>query len=217
VAIWAVAGSILLGIGIMLGLVAAGPGVLPIDADLLRAVQQPASDALDRVAWVVSRVGDGFPAMALLALIAVALLTLRGRNDLALYVGVAAALRALNPALKWLAGSARPPGDLIAAIEQTRGLGWPSGHAFGAALFYGAVAVVAPAVVANRVTAYAFQAIFVTMILLTAWARVRLGVHWPSDVVGGVLLGAGLVCLLRAAQLLLHERGTRSASELPTA
>ena len=217
VAAWAVAGTTLVAIGSGLGLVVAGPGVLPMDADLMGAVQQPASDALDRAAWVVSRISDGFPAMALLALIAVALLTLRGRGDLAIFVGAAAALRGLNPFLKWLAGSARPPADIVAAIEQADGLGFPSGHAFGAALFYGAIAAVAPAVAPNRAVAYALQATSTTMILLTAWARVRLGVHWPSDVAGGALLGAGLVCLLRAAQILLQGRGTRSASHLPTA
>ena len=44
------------------------------------------------------------------------------------------------------------------------------------------------------------------MIALIALSRVRLGAHWPSDVAGGLLIGVGLVCLLRAAALVWASR-----------
>jgi undecaprenyl-diphosphatase len=201
-----VAGLVLLVLGLLLGIAASGPGVLPGDLDLLRWVQQPRSEWLDHVAWDVSRIGDGWPAMTLLAIAAVGLLLFLGRRDLAFFIGLAAAMRAVGPTLKTLADSARPPTDLVMATEPSKGLGFPSGHALGAALFYGAIAVITPEAVHNRVAARVIQGVAVTMILLTAWARVRLGVHWPSDVMGAVLIGFGLVFLLRGAQLGWHER-----------
>jgi undecaprenyl-diphosphatase len=71
----------------------------------------------------------------------------------------------------------------------------------GAALFYGAILVIAPQVVANRPVARGIQVGAVVVMALIALSRVRLGVHWPSDVVGGLLFGLAIVCLLQAAFL----------------
>jgi len=139
--------------------------------------------------------------MVLLALLAAALLVFKGRRDLAVFVGLAAALRAVGPTLKNLAASPRPPSDLVAVLDEAAGSGYPSGHALGAALLYGAIAIVAPEVVPNRLLVRSIQAVAVVMIVLTSLSRVRLGVHWPTDIAGGVLIGAGLLCLLRAAAL----------------
>ena len=46
------------------------------------------------------------------------------------------------------------------------------------------------------------QAVAVVSVLGVGLTRVWLGVHWPSDVVGGWLLGALLVALA----VLVHER-----------
>ncbi len=203
---WLIAGLLLVCGGVALGVVAAGERVPALDLVITNAVQAPRGLALDELAWAVSRLGDGFPQMVVLAIVAVVLLAVRGRTDLALFVGVAAAIRALGPVLKDLGQSPRPPESLWAAIESADGFGYPSGHALGAALFFGAIAVAAPEVTRNRVISVTAQVLGGVMIVLTAWARVRLGVHWPSDVAGGVLFGLGTVCLLWALTLLVGDR-----------
>jgi undecaprenyl-diphosphatase len=124
-----------------------------------------------------------------------------GRRDLAVFLGVAAALRAVGPGLKALIASPRPPPETIAIMVQADGLGFPSGHAMGAALFYGTIVVIAPQVVANSLIVRVIQVAAAVMMILIALSRVRLGVHWPSDVVGGLLFGLGGVCLLQSAML----------------
>ncbi|MGH2615742.1 MAG: phosphatase PAP2 family protein, partial [Thermomicrobiales bacterium] len=188
--------------------VAAGAGTVPGDIALARAIQQPASPEIDAVARIASLIGDDFPAMVILALIGVALLISRGRRDLALFLAVATGLRAIGPGLKVLIGSPRPTLEAVAIVAQADGLGFPSGHALGAALFYGAIAVIAPQVVSNRVLARGIQAAAAIMMVLIALSRVRLGVHWPSDVAGGLLFGLGFVCLLQSA--LMGLWGTRT-------
>jgi undecaprenyl-diphosphatase len=203
---WLIAGLGLLLAAIVLTLVAAGEGIVPGDVAIARAIQQPPSSLLDVAARVVSDIGDEFPAMAIMALGGVALLVLRGRRELALLLALAAALRALGPMLKVLINSPRPTMDAVVVVAQADGLGFPSGHALGAALFYGAIAIIVPQVVKHRPLARVLQIIAVIAMLLIAWSRVRLGVHWPSDVAGGLLFGLSLVCLLRAAFLFLQAR-----------
>jgi len=176
-----------------LTVVAAGEGVVPGDIAIARVVQRPASAEIDALARYASVVGDDFPAMVGLGLVGVVLLTALGRRDLAVFLGAAAALRAVGPGLKSLIASPRPSADAVAIIVEADGLGFPSGHAMGAALFYGAITVIAPQVIANRFVARAIQLAAAVMMVLIAISRVRLGVHWPSDVVGGLLFGLAIV------------------------
>jgi membrane-associated phospholipid phosphatase len=201
VATWLIAGLLMLLAALGLAVVAAGERTVPGDIAIARAVQRPTSGAIDRAAEVVSLVGDDFPSMVVLALFAVGALILLGRRDLALFLGVAAALRVIGPVLKVLISSPRPSVEAVVIVADADGLGFPSGHALGAALFYGAIAIIAPQVVANRLLARGIQVGAVVIIVLIAWSRVRLGVHWPSDVVGGLAFGLAIVCLLQGAFL----------------
>ena len=198
---WLVVGLLILFAALALTVVAAGEGVVPGDIAIARAVQRPTSEAIDAAAAFLSLVGDDFPAMVGLGLVGVVILIAVGRRDLAVFLAVAAALRAIGPGLKTLIASPRPTSEAVAIVVQADGLGFPSGHAMGAALFYGAIAVIAPQVVVNDLVARGIQVGAVVMMVLIALSRVRLGVHWPSDVAGGLLFGLGIVCFLQAAML----------------
>jgi membrane-associated phospholipid phosphatase len=184
-----------------LAAIAAGEGIVPGDVAIARAVQRPVSPEIDTIARFASLVGNDFPSMVVLALIGIFILICLRRLDLALFLAVAVVLRTVGPVLKTLIASPRPTSDVITIIVHSQGLGFPSGHAMGAALFYGAIAIIAPQVVANRLLARGMQVGAVVTMALIALSRVRLGVHWPSDVVGGLLFGLAIVCLLQAAFL----------------
>jgi undecaprenyl-diphosphatase len=195
---WLLPGLVLLLAALALALAAAGEGTLPGDIAIARAVQRPVSAELDAVAVVFSLIGADFPAMVVFAIIGVGWLTFIGRRDLALFLGVAAALRAIGPVLKVLIASPRPSVEAVVIVAKADGLGFPSGHAMGAALFYGAIAMIAPQAVSDRLVARGIQVAACVVMALIALSRVRLGVHWPSDVVGGLLFGLGAVCLMQA-------------------
>ena len=84
-------------------------------------------------------------------------------------------------AVKHLVGRTRPRGSAM---------GFPSGHMTGAASF--AVIAIYFAVKErwNRVTRLGLTVVVAVMVVLVGLARIVLHAHWPSDVLGGLLLGA---------------------------
>lgn len=65
------------------------------------------------------------------------------------------------------------------------GFSFPSGHALAAATFYPLMAWVT-----LRLRGVAFAAVGVGLALFVGFGRLYLGVHWPSDVLAGWLIGA---------------------------
>jgi membrane-associated phospholipid phosphatase len=74
------------------------------------------------------------------------------------------------------------------------GYSFPSGHAAGAASVYLPLALLL--LLSSRRPAVSRSAVFVagTVCVLVSISRVVLGVHYPSDVIAGVALGAALSC-----------------------
>lgn len=99
--------------------------------------------------------------------------------------------------LKPLLARPRPPGagELI-GIAPSYSL--PSGHAANAAAVFTGIALVASVIWWRRAQRRAIWAVAVAATLLVGASRVWLGVHWPSDVVAGWLVGAGWALLLAA-------------------
>jgi membrane-associated phospholipid phosphatase len=83
----------------------------------------------------------------------------------------------------------RPPESVMRIAED--GNGFPSGHATGAAAFYGGLAALLN--VSDRQRRYLAAG---GMVALVAATRLLLGVHYLVDVVAGVALGAAFVWVL---------------------
>lgn len=101
--------------------------------------------------------------------------------------GAALAMTAIlsNIASDVLKGAfARPRPDIVPHLDFVNSLSFPSGHATNAAAVYFLFAMLVPA--ARRIGWLIGAAI---LTIATGWSRVALGVHWPSDVIGGWLLG----------------------------
>ena len=114
-------------------------------------------------------------------------LVLRRRWRLAAYLLVAGAgALVLDPVLKDLVGRLRPV--VADPIAYGNGDSFPSGHALGSIVCYGALFLVfLPA--ARGAWRRVFTAVIVTLIAAIGISRLLLGVHYVSDVLGAWALG----------------------------
>ncbi|MFI2650261.1 phosphatase PAP2 family protein [Micromonospora fulviviridis] len=148
----------------------------------------------------------GRPVLIWLITIAVVGLLIRRQSRLAVYLiitGVGGLI--LDPSLKALVGRLRPVVDV--PVASAPGNSFPSGHALGSFVAYGALLLVFLPAVAPRWRKPAI-AIAAVLVLLVGLTRIALGVHFVSDVLGGWLLGAAwLGVTAYAFRLWRRERG----------
>jgi membrane-associated phospholipid phosphatase len=122
----------------------------------------------------------------ILSLIVLGALFFTGRRAAALwFAGVEIGGTLLNLILKQIFAAPRP--DLLPHLDIVHSYSFPSGHAAGNMMFFGALAILA----GQRWTYGAGGA----MIALIGASRVWLGVHWPSDVMAGWVEGLGWLML----------------------
>lgn len=101
----------------------------------------------------------------------------------------------------------RPTADLVNVLKPETGYSFPSGHA----VFYTWLAVMLAASIAPRISPRLRPPLWwaaALLALLGCTGRVWAGVHWPSDVLGGLLLGLAWSALV----LWLPERWLPSPS-----
>ncbi len=161
--------------------------------------------------WLEESVRDltALGGTTLLTLVTVAVLVyllLIGKKLTAFMVFVSVAGgTALSSALKW--GIGRPRPDLVPHGMEVYTASFPSGHSTMSAVVYLTLgALLARSQPQQRVKVFLLvMAASVTVIV--GISRIYLGVHWPTDVLGGWALGAGWACLCWLVLLWMQERG----------
>ncbi len=83
----------------------------------------------------------------------------------------------------------RPRPDLFDPLAHAIGYSFPSGHSALSAAFFGSVAGLAAASATRGRDAAAYLAAGLMAVFLVGFSRVALGVHWPTDVLGGWTIG----------------------------
>ena len=126
--------------------------------------------------------------------VAVVLLVRRDRATAIFLVVTTVTGALLNLGLKLLFARARP--DLASAIAAARWFSFPSGHAMGSFITYGALAYIVLRQHWPWRARSACLALAGTMAGLVGLSRVYLGVHWTSDIAGA--WSAGTVWLATA-------------------
>lgn len=177
------------------------PGDVAVERLVQRAPQPPARWLADFGNWI----GSSRFFVVIAVVLAIALLVKRLPWEAALLVGATIA-RTLNGGLKAIIDSPRPTPDLVRVTEHAHGMGFPSGHAMGSMLGYGAIVLIAARTIEHRAARRAVQALSVGLILLVGFGRIYVGAHWPSDVLGGYLWGVLLLAGIAAFVDLARRR-----------
>ncbi|QIP87773.1 phosphatase PAP2 family protein [Streptomyces sp. Tu 2975] len=159
------------------------------------AVQEPTFTQVNRV--LTDWVWDPWT-MRLLSAAAVVWLWLRGERLLALWVTLASALgTGLQQGVKALVGRERP--SWPDPVDSAHYAAFPSGHAMTAVVTCGLLLwLCRRRGMAKGAWMWCVAGAAVSVVGV-GFTRLYLGVHWPSDVVGGWLLGACVVALAVAS------------------
>lgn len=184
------------------------PGKLPtFDTDLAEQLRAQLPTSVLRVIALVTHLGDVLWIAPVSVVVAVALL-LRKHGRLAAAWSVALfGILPINGSLKALFHRARPLHDHGFIIEP--GWSFPSGHAFGAMVFYGMLAYVLLRL--SRRFHRAIIAAAVALIGVVGISRIVLQVHYFSDVLAGFSAGATwLVLCITAAEYLRQSMSESS-------
>jgi membrane-associated phospholipid phosphatase len=176
----------------------------------LTAGNTPLVTAIKAVTWLGS---DGV--LWTVVGVAAAILAIRKRWRLACYLLVTAAgALVLDPVLKSLVGRLRP--SVAHPIAHGAGNSFPSGHALGSIVCYGAILLIFLPVARGR-WRVAFVSVIAALVALIGISRILLGVHFVSDVVGGWAVGIAWLGLtafaFEATRLAAGQRVTDPVTE----
>jgi len=152
---------------------------------MLLSMHRSVPKAVDWVLLMLPWLGTNLTLLPIIGVFSIWLWRAKGRGDLALQLMVTVlGSLILNASLKDLFDRPRP--DLWPHRGQYQWAAYPSGHAIvGVAVFF----MVARLLYRERGWRWPF-AVAATMLLVNLYSRLYLGVHWPTDLIGGLLLGA---------------------------
>ena len=181
-----------------------------LDQATVAAVAGHRTDVLNNLAINVTSLGSA-PVVVLIALLVTLYALASGRQRVVLALFWTPLSFFLDNVLKLVFQHPRPTQAIIAIPDS---YSFPSGHAVAASALYITLALIAAHGERRQRPRRILLWSGVAVAVLVAWSRVYLGVHYFSDVVGGLLLGgAGSVAAVRVLSRADRDQAARSLAD----
>ena len=169
------------------------------ERDVIVAVHELTNPILDAIMIVLPLIGTNY-VLAPIVLTAAIFIARRGYPTVALHlIVIQLGSWALNPSLKFTFPRERP--TLFEHRGQYALPAFPSGHSIAS------VSVLITIAYLLHRTGHGTWAYWVVgiYVVLNSFSRIYLGVHWPTDVITGLIVGAFWLLWTRAAFVGVHE------------
>jgi membrane protein DedA with SNARE-associated domain/membrane-associated phospholipid phosphatase len=176
--------------GVVEDLVAGDP-LVRADAAISQLIQSVRTPVFDRVMIGITEFGDPVVVTVVVATLLASLVLARQLRPV-LVVGSAFTLAAATvPLLKLILHRQRP----IEIYSGAEFFSFPSGHSTFATLLFATLALLIAPHFQRRAQIAVWTAALLGVVVVGI-SRIYLGAHWPSDVMGGILVGTLISCLL---------------------
>ncbi len=117
---------------------------------------------------------------------------------------------ALNTVIKVIIGRERPDIHRLAAFANEAGKSFPSGHSIFATIIFGSIFFICLGKLKNRSSKILLGILCIILIALVMFSRIFVGVHYPSDTIGGFLEGISILLLTYPAYIKYQEKSKKT-------
>jgi len=167
----------------------------PGDINISLWLQSTDTSFLTSIMAGVSFIGSLIPAAIIVVLVVIFLAVTKKKLE-PLFIASATLISAfIYRLLKFVIARPRPDSEIIRVLVDNNEASFPSGHTVYAVVFYGLLFYLMPRFIRQPAAVGIVRTVLLILIILTGISRVYLGAHWPSDVLGGFLLGGLLLSL----------------------
>lgn len=157
------------------------------DLNIIHFIQNALSSIPAEIPKIVTKLGSSSKLTVLVIIVGLILFALRKYQSALVVLCGTEFVYVFYKALKTFIARPRPPVDirLVDAVNYS----FPSGHSTMSMIFYGFLAYLAYKFIKNKILRNVIIVFLCLTILSIGFTRVWLGVHYPSDILGGFSLG----------------------------
>lgn len=117
---------------------------------------------------------------------------------------------ALNTVIKVIIGRERPDIHRLATFANEAGKSFPSGHSIFATIIFGSIFFICLGKLKNRSSKILLGILCIILIALVMFSRIFVGVHYPSDTIGGFLEGISILLLTYPTYIKYQEKSKKT-------